>query len=105
MSRESDVCISFGVGLLAGVVAGILAGVLTSPKSGEDMRADFVDNVKSLKNNLMNDVSEATESGVNLIDKTKASIENQIKKIADSMKARQMAKAKKLEEAQSGIDY
>ena len=105
MSRESDVCISFGVGLLAGVLAGIIAGVLTSPKSGEEMRADFVNNVKSVKDNLVNDVNEATESGVDLIDKTKATIEGQIRKISDSMRARKLAKAKSLEEAQTGVEY
>ena len=100
MSKETDSSLCFGLGLLAGVVGGIIAGVMFAPKSGEETRADLVNKAKTIKNNFPKKIESAKRKSINSIDHTKASIENILEDIHNSLKARQMANAK-IKEAKS----
>ena len=102
MSKEMDTSLCFGLGLLAGVVGGIVAGVLLA-KSGDDTRADLVDKVVKIKENLPRKIERAKEKSIRSIEETKASIENIIEDIQDSLKAQKLATAKE-KEAKS-FDY
>lgn len=97
MSRENDNSLCFGLGLLAGVVGGIIAGVLYAPKSGEETRADLVEKAKKIKENIPEKIDTAKKKSINSIEHTKASIENIIDDIQNSLKARKMASAKEKE--------
>ncbi len=97
MSKEMDTSISFGLGLLAGVVGGIVAGVLLAPKSGDEARADLVEKATKIKENFPKKIEHAKKKSLRSIEKTKASIENIIEDIQDSMKAQKMASAKEKE--------
>lgn len=101
MSRE-DETIVFGIGILAGVVAGIAAGILFAPESGEDLR-------KRVDNSL-NDIAEKcpTKSEVKrqtlaTIDIIQYKIEKAVNKIKNTIKAKQLAKAKDKEQSVYGI--
>ena len=97
MSKDKDDSISFGIGLLAGVVGGIIAGIIYAPKPGAETRADLVDKAIKIKNNLPRKVECAKKKSLDSIDHTKASIENIIEGIQDSLRAQKMANAKLLE--------
>lgn len=94
MSKETDSSLCFGLGLLAGVVGGIITAVLVAPKSGEETRADLVDKAIKIKNNLPGKIECAKKKSINSIENTKASIENIIEDIQNSLKAKKMANAK-----------
>ena len=97
MSKDKDDSLSFGIGLLAGVVGGIIAGIIYAPKPGAETRADLVDKAIKIKNNLPRKVECAKKKSLDSIDHTKASIENIIEGIQDSLRAQKMANAKLLE--------
>lgn len=103
MSKEMDTSLCFGLGLLAGVVGGIVAGVLLAPRSGDDTRADLVDKVSRIKENFPEKIERAKRKSIRSIEETKASIENIIEDIQDSLKAQKLASAKE-KEAKS-FDY
>lgn len=94
MSKETDSSITFGLGLLAGVVGGIIAGVLFAPKSGEDTRADLMEKIDKITENLPEKVDIAKKKSIKSIEETKATIENLVEDIQDSLKAKKMAAAK-----------
>ncbi len=97
MSKEIDNSLSFGLGLLAGVVGGIIAAVMYAPKSGEETRADLVDKAIKIKNNFPQKIEGAKKKSLRSIEHTKASIENIIEDIQDSLRAKKMANAKEME--------
>jgi len=97
MSKELDTSISFGIGLLAGVIGGIIAAVVCAPKSGEETRADLITKVKTIKSNFPQKIINAKRKSIRSIERTKASLENIIEDIQDSLKAKKMANAKLME--------
>lgn len=97
MSRKEDNSISFGVGLLAGMVGGIIAGILCAPRSGEETRADLSAKAAAIKNNFPQKIDGARRKSIRCIERTKASLENIIEDIQDSLKAKKMANAKIME--------
>lgn len=85
MSKNSDDSIIFVAGTLFGIITGVVAGLALSPKSGKEMREEIVKKVSS-------------ESMI----KVKCSIENQINKLNQAIKAGRMAAAKEKEEVEAG---
>ncbi|OGI22539.1 MAG: hypothetical protein A2287_08340 [Candidatus Melainabacteria bacterium RIFOXYA12_FULL_32_12] len=104
MSKVADNSVSFGVGLLFGVIAGVVAGVLAAPKSGEEMRQELKETVSNLSQENK-ELTSCTSISVDLINKMKYTIEKQISKINDAVKAGKMAAAKRKEELESGCNY
>jgi gas vesicle protein len=105
MAKETDNSIVFGMGLLAGVVAGIVIGVLYAPKSGEETRNDLNEKMQKIKEKFPSDVEKAKEKSLQVIERTKLSIENALEDIQESMKARKMANAKDMEEKSLEDNY
>lgn len=103
MSKGSDNSVSFGVGLLFGVLAGVVGGVLLSPKPGEEMRSELKDAVKGLCNENK-DVDCCKSISIDMINKMKYTVEKQISKVHDAIKAAKMAAAKRKEELESGYN-
>ena len=85
MSKNSDDPMIFVAGTLFGIITGVIAGLALSPKSGREMRKEIVKKVSS-----------------DSIVRVKYTIENQINKINDALKAGRMAAAKRKEEMESG---
>jgi len=105
MSKETDSSVSFGIGLLIGVLAGVTAGILYSPKSGEEIRQDLRDIVNDFSGNAKPDIEGTKIASMDLINKVKCTVENQICNINNAIKAGKMAAAKRREELESGINY
>ena len=103
MSKDNS--ISFGVGLLFGVIAGVLSGVLLSPKPGEEIRKDLKDAVNCCLKDKEDDIDNCKTVSIDMINKMKFTIEKQISKIYDAVKAGKMAAAKRKEEIESGYNY
>lgn len=100
MSKE-DSSISFGVGLLAGVVAGVIAAVLYAPKSGEETRKDVENVITDFAQKYTPEINEAKRQALTSIDVMRYRLEQQYNKINETIKAKQIAKAKQKE----SIDY
>lgn len=105
MSKVCESSISFGVGLLFGVLAGVTAGILFSPKSGEQMRNEIKKTVNCNINSDCYDIIKCKSVSVELLNKLKYTLESQITKINDAVKAGRMAAAKRREEIDSGYSY
>lgn len=105
MARGSDSSVSFGVGLLFGVLAGVAAGILYSPKSGEEMRQDLKEIVNDISGEIKPDLQESSIASLDLINRVKYTVENQISKLNTALKAGKMAAAKHKEELESGINF
>jgi len=104
MSSLSDNAVSYGVGLLGGVVAGVLVGVLFAPKSGEEMRKDLMEVTDKFCSE--NDaLCKCKDSSLELINKTKYSVEKQLNKVLEAVRAGRMAAAKRREELETGYNY
>lgn len=100
MSKEdSSVC--FGVGLLLGVVGGVIAAVLYAPKSGEETRKDVENVITDIAQKYTPEINEAKKNALTSIDVMRYNLEKQYNKISETLKARQIAKAKEKE----SIDY
>ena len=97
MSRKADNSISFGVGLLAGMLGGLIAGIVCAPRSGEETRADLVAKATAIKHSFPKKIDSARKKSIRCIERTKASLENIIEDIQDSLKAKKMANAKIME--------
>ncbi len=96
MSKE-DNSISFGVGLLLGVVGGVIAAVLYAPKSGEETRKDVENVITDIAQKYTPEIKEAKKQALTSIDVIRYRLEQQYNKISDSIKAKQLAKAKEKE--------
>ena len=93
MSKE-DNSISFGVGLLLGVVGGVIAACLYAPKSGEESRKDIENAITDMAQKYTPEIQEAKKQALTSIDVMRYRLEQQYNKINDSIKAKQLAKAK-----------
>ena len=100
MSKE-DSSISFGVGLLLGVVGGVVAAILYAPKSGEETRKDVENVITDLAQKYTPEITEAKRQALTSIDVIRYRLEQQYNKINETIKAKQIAKAKQKE----SIDY
>ena len=96
MSKE-DNSIAFGVGLLAGVIGGVVAAILYAPKSGEETRKNVENAVSNLAEKYTPEIQEAKKQALTSIDVMRYRLEQQYNKINDTIKAKQIAKAKEKE--------
>lgn len=103
MSKGSDSSISFGVGLLFGVLAGVAAGVFFAPKSGKETRQELINITSNI--NKGQKLDNCRSASVDMINRMKYTIEKQLNKINDAIKAGKMAAAKRKEEFESGYNY
>ena len=101
MSKE-DNSISFGVGLLLGVVGGVIAACLYTPKSGEEARKDVENAITDLAQKYTPEIREAKRQALTSIDVMRYKLEQQYNKLNETIKAKQIAKAK---EKESMEDY
>ncbi len=100
MSKE-DSSISFGVGLLLGVVGGVITAVLYSPKSGEETRKNIENVITDIAQKYTPEIKKAKRHALTSIDVMRYRLEQQYNKINETIKAKQIAKAKEKE----SIDY
>ena len=96
MSKE-DSSISFGVGLLLGVVGGVIAACLYTPKSGEEARKDVENAITDLAQKYTPEIREAKRQALTSIDVMRYKLEQQYNKLNETIKAKQIAKAKEKE--------
>ena len=99
MTKE-DNSISFGLGLLGGVVGGVIAGILLAPKSGDETRKDVQEAVMNAAEKYTPEVIAAKKHAMNAIDVIRYKIEKKYRKLNNAIKARQLAKAKIIENGQ-----
>ena len=92
MSKE-DNSISFGMGLLAGIVGGVVAAILYAPKSGAETREDVKNYVNDFAQRHAPEIKEAKKQALESLDMMK-----QYNKINEHIKAKQMAKAREMED-------
>ena len=97
MSKD-DNSIIFGMGLLAGVVGGIVAAILYAPKSGKETREELKTIVNDFAQKHAPEIKEAKKQAMESLDMIKYKLEKQYNKINDHLKAKQMAKAKRMED-------
>ena len=97
MSKD-DNSIIFGMGLLAGVVGGIVAAILYAPKSGKETREELKTIVNDFTQKHEPEIKEAKKQALESLDVMKYKLEKQYNKINDHIKAKQMAKAKRMED-------
>ncbi len=97
MSKD-DNSIIFGMGLLAGVVGGIVAAILYAPKSGKETREELKTIVNDFAQKHAPEIKEAKKQALESLDVMKYKLEKQYNKINDHIKAKQMAKAKRMED-------
>jgi gas vesicle protein len=100
MSKDS---VSFGMGLLFGIVAGVAAGVVLAPKSGEEMRQDLKNVIQNISNE--DEINNCKNVSIDMINRMKYTIEKQLLKVNDAIKAGKMAAAKRREEMESGYSF
>ncbi len=96
MSKE-DSSISFGVGMLLGVVGGVITAILYAPKSGEETRAEVENVITDLAQKYTPEIKEAKRQALTSIDVMRYRLEQQYNKINETIKAKQIAKAKQKE--------
>ena len=96
MSKE-DSSISFGVGMLLGIVGGVIAAILYAPKSGEETRKDVENVVTDMAQKYAPEIQEAKRQALTSIDVMRYKLEQKYNKINESIKAKQIAKAKEKE--------
>lgn len=96
MTRE-DNSISFGIGILLGVIGGVVGALLYTPKKGEEMRAELKETVVDLAEKYTPEVRKAKKQALASIDMVKFKLEKKYNKMNNSLKAKQLAKAKELE--------
>ncbi len=96
MSKE-DNSFGFGIGMLLGVVGGVIAAVLYAPKSGEETRKDVENVITDLAQKYTPEIKEAKRQAMTSIDVMRYRLEQQYNKINETIKAKQIAKAKEKE--------
>ena len=100
MSKE-DNSVCFGIGVLLGVVGGVISAVLYAPKSGEQTRKELENVVTDIAERYAPEIQEAKKQALTSIDVMRYKLEREYNKISDSIKAKQIAKAKEKE----SVDY
>ena len=83
--------------MLLGVVGGVIAAVLYAPKSGEETRKDVENVVTDMAQKYAPEIQEAKRQALTSIDVMRYKLEQKYNKINDSLKAKQLAKAKEKE--------
>ena len=96
MSKE-DNSFGFGIGMLLGVIGGVIAAVLYAPKSGEETRKDVENVITDLAQKYTPEINEAKRQAMTSIDVMRYRLEQQYNKINETIKAKQIAKAKEKE--------
>ncbi len=96
MSKE-DNSFGFGIGMLLGVIGGVIAAVLYAPKSGEETRKDVENVITDLAQKYTPEITEAKRQAMTSIDVMRYRLEQQYNKINETIKAKQIAKAKEKE--------
>lgn len=105
MSRE-DNSLMFGIGVLAGVTAGIIGGLLFAPTSGEESRKKLEEKVNEISTEISDNcptAEEAKRQVLETVDVVQFKIEKAIERVKNSIKARQLAKAKDKEHSVYGV--
>lgn len=97
MSRDDDGLL-FGVGILAGITAGVIGGLLFAPQSGEETRKKLEDKFNEISDNCPC-IENVKRQTLEAIDVLQYKIEKAIKKIDESVKAKQLARAKEKEDS------
>ncbi len=97
MSKE-DNSISFGMGLLMGILGGVAAAILYAPKSGAETREDVKNFVNDFAQKHAPEIKEAKKQALESLDMMKYKLEKQYNKINEHIKAKQMAKAREMED-------
>ncbi len=98
MPKDSDNAVVFGVGIILGVLTGAVIGVLTAPKSGEEVRQKIKDTVDIYSSKKCDEIAKTRIASVNMIKKMGFTIEKQLNRLNDAVKAGRMAAAKRKEE-------
>ena len=93
MSRDGNSA-SFGIGVLVGVVAGVRAGVLYAPKSGEETRKNVNDTITELVEKHAPEIEKTKREALTSIDVLRYRFERKYQKFIETIKAKQLAKAK-----------
>lgn len=105
MSKTSDGAVVFGVGLLAGLAAGVVVAILTTPKAGVEVRQDLKATLNRFVDDLPDEFQATELKSKELLFNIKYSIENQIARIGEAIKAGKIAAAKRKEEVESDFSY
>lgn len=100
MSKE-DNAVCFGIGVLLGVVGGVISAVLYTPKSGEQTRKELENVIENIAQKYTPEIRQAKKQALTSLDVMRYKLEREYNKISDSIKAKQIAKAKEKE----SIDY
>ena len=103
MSKE-NFSMSFGLGLLGGIIGGVIAGVIFAPTSGDETRKELQEAIQNAKETYTPKVIEAKDKTIKALDIIKCKLEKQINRINSSIKARQLAKAKIIENGHYELD-
>ena len=103
MSKDSDVYLSFGVGLILGAGIGVILGVLFAPKSGDRLRNDLKGMADRLPDNVHQNIAETKKSYSGFVDSMRYTVEKQVSNVHDALKAGKMAADKKREELEENF--
>ena len=87
----------FIAGFAIGGIVGGLIGVLLAPQSGEESRKDIENAITDMAQKYTPEIQEAKRQALTSIDVMRYRLEQQYNKINDSIKAKQLAKAKEKE--------
>jgi len=94
---NKDNSISFAMGILGGVLGGIAAGILFAPKSGKETRENIKECVKEFAEKHAPHIDKAKKQAMESIDLVKYKIERQCNRLSDSIRAKNLQKAKEKE--------
>lgn len=106
MSRnDGDGIFTFLAGMTLGMLGGAVAGLLLAPKSGEELRADAQEFIRTLPDRVNDELHNPNTRTREFIEKTRYNIETQVGKVKKDREADRMAKAKQAEEIAAGYDF
>lgn len=94
---NKDNSISFAMGILGGILGGIVAGVLFAPKSGKETREEIKECVQEFAQKNAPHIDRVKKHAMESIDLVKYKIERQCNKLSDSIRAKNLQKAKEKE--------
>lgn len=106
MSREDgDGIFTFLAGMTLGMLGGAVAGLLFAPKSGDELRADAHDFIRTLPGRVNDELRNPNTRTREFIDRTRYNIEAQVGKVKKNREADRQAKAKHAEELAAGYEF
>ena len=103
--QDGDGIFTFLAGLTLGMLGGAVAGLLLAPKSGEELRADAQEFIRTLPDRVNNEIRNPNTKTREFIEKTRYNIEHQVGKVKKDREADRLAKAKHAEEVAAGYDF